>query len=283
MWAARFIVTADAPFWARTAALAAAGMGISVVGCGCEAGIEGDLNPDDTPDGRPGCAVLLFTVSRDALVAELLKRVGQGVLTTPSSACFSGLESTQTVPVGGKLRYFGDGYQSSKRLAGRRYWRIPVADGEFLVEESFGIQQGVGGGNLIITASGVAAGLAAAQAAVHAISAIPGVITPFPGGVCRSPSRIGSRYKSLRASTNAVYCPTLKSRTETQLLPHANAAYEIVIDGLSESAVGQAMRAGLLAACLPGVLAVTAGNYGGKLGPYKYHLHELAKGGASCA
>ncbi|NPV57754.1 MAG: formylmethanofuran--tetrahydromethanopterin N-formyltransferase, partial [Anaerolineae bacterium] len=229
----------------------------------------------NTPDSRPGQAVLLFSYSREKLEEALMHRIGQAIFPAATSACFNGLVSDVTVPVGARLRYFGDGFQSSKQVGGRRYWRIPVADGEFVVEESFGIGEGVGGGNLLILGSSRGSALVAAQAAAHAVRNSPGVIAPFPGGICRSPSKPRSRYHNLRASTNDLFCPTLRSQVESQMSQESHCAYELVIDGVDLVSVEAAMAAALRAACLPGVVRITAGNYGGKLGPYHLHLHKI--------
>lgn len=279
MWAARLIITADTPELAQQAVEAAAGLAFSIIGCGCEAGSGEILSETETPDRRPGGVALLYSYSPEKLEEHLMLRIGQGVLTSATSACFNGLEGEKTTKVGGKLRYYADGFQSSKRLNGRRYWRIPVADGEFLVEESFGLAQGVGGGNLLLLGRERLPLLKAAQAAVRAIRSVPGVVAPFPGGICRSPSKPLSKYVNLRASTNDAFCPTLRSRVDTRLPEDAGAVYEIVIDGLDEESVGRAMREGILVACQTGgVLGITAGNYGGKLGPYQLHLHKLLEG-----
>jgi formylmethanofuran--tetrahydromethanopterin N-formyltransferase len=275
MWVSRLIITADTPRLAFQAAQVAAGMAISIIGCGCESGLEGEIPPGETPDGRPGHILLLFSYSPEKLEEHLFQRIGQAVLPSATSACFNGLKAEKMARVGGKLRYFADGFQSSKLLDGIRYWRLPVADGEFVVEESFGLGQGVGGGNLILIGSNRSSALEAAEAAAEAIRTTHGAIAPFPGGVCRSPSKPGSKYKNVRASTNAVFCPTLRSRVETQLSADAEAAYELVIDGLTETIVRQAMAAAILAACRPGVLRITAGNYGGTLGPYHLYLHKI--------
>lgn len=275
MAVSRLVITADSPRLAVLAAQAAIGLAFSIIGCHCEAGLDDVLLPEQTPDGRYGQAVLLFSYSPEKLEEQLFLRIGQAILPSATSACFNGLISKNTVSVGGRLRYFGDGFQSSKLLDDRRYWRIPVADGEFVLEESFSIEQGVGGGNLILMGSDQSAVLDAAENAVAAINKISGVIAPFPGGVCRSPSKPGSRYKNVRASTNEVLCPTLRSRTNTRLTPEIKAVYELVIDGLSEELVGKAMAVGIRAACCPGVVQISAGNYGGKLGPYHLYLHKL--------
>ena len=277
MTAARVLVTAETPAWAQTAAQVATGYAASVIGCDAEAGVERTLTADETPDGRSGVSLLFFAFSRDALQKALVNRVGQCILTCPTTACFNGLPlvADKTIRIGGNLRFFGDGFQFSKKLEGRRYWRLPVMDGEFLCEDIFGTVKGVAGGNILIVGDSQQRSLEAAEAAVTAMRAVRGVILPFPGGVVRSGSKVGSRYKKLRASTNDAYCPTLRGVVPSALPEGANAVYEIVIDGLDLAAVEEATRVGLRAACGPGVLRISAGNYGGKLGPFHLHLHKL--------
>jgi formylmethanofuran--tetrahydromethanopterin N-formyltransferase len=276
MRAARAIVTAETRAWARTAGTVVTGYATSVIGCDAEAGVEAELAPEETPDGRPGVSVLFFGFSVAALGKALVNRVGQCLMTCATTACFDGLGGgDEAVKVGGALRFFGDGYQSSKKLDGRRYWRVPVMDGEFLCEDTFAVQRAVAGGNFLLLGVDQAAALAAAEAAVSAIRRVRGVIVPFPGGVVRSGSKVGSRYKKLRASTNDAYCPTLRGRTRTRLPDGVNAVYEIVIDGLDLEAVEAATRAGVQAACRPGIARITAGNYDGKLGQYQIHLRRV--------
>lgn len=282
MRAARVIVTAETAAWAHTGARVATGYATSVIGCDAEAGIEAELTPEETPDGRPGVSLLFFGFSKEALGKALVNRLGQCVMTCPTTACFNGLPGgEEKVKVGGQLRFFGDGYQSSKRLNGRRYWRVPVMDGEFVCEETFGVQRAVAGGNFLVLGLDQASTLAAAQTAVEAIRQMRGVILPFPGGIVRSGSKVGSRYKALRASTNDAYCPTLKALTRTDLPEGVNAVYELVIDGLDLPAVEAATRVGVRAACRAGVVRISAGNYGGKLGQYKIHLHQILADGVS--
>ncbi len=277
----RLVVTADTPRWAQTAGESMTGFATSVIGCGVEAAIEREFAGDDTPDGRPGVSILLFAVSRDALAKAVRDRVGQCVLTCPGTACFAGLSGDAEVPLGRALRYFGDGYQSAKRIGERRYWRIPVMDGEFICDDMAGVQRAVGGGNFLLLGHSRAAVLAAAERAIAAMRQVPEAIMPFPGGIARSGSKVGSRYKFLPASTNDLFCPTLKGVVETSLEDEVNSVLEIVIDGLTEKAVGAAMAAGIRAACADGaaggLVRITAGNYGGKLGPFHFHLHELLR------
>jgi len=277
MTAARLIVTAETPEWARTAGLTSTGYAASVIGCDAEAAIERELPPDQTPDGRPGVSLLFFAFNRDALAKAVVNRVGQCILTCPTTACYNGLPlvKDKNIKVGGQLRFFGDTFQISKKLDGRRHWRVPVMDGEFTCEETFGTIKGVAGGNFLILGETQAAALTAAESSVAAIRKLPNVIMPFPGGVVRSGSKVGSRYKKLRASTNDAYCPTLRGLVQSALPEGANATYEIVIDGLDLPSVEEATRVGVRAACIPGVKAITAGNYGGKLGPFHLHLHKL--------
>lgn len=272
----RLVVTAADDYWLDAAIRELTGYSSSVIACDAETGIERRLPPAETPDGRPGAAVLVFGFSTEALTKSVPNRVGQCVMTCPTTAVYNGLPEAETkVPLGKKIRFFGDGFQKSKQVGGRRYWRIPVMDGEFLVEDVVGAEKGVAGGNLIVQAVDQATCLAAVRRATEAIWKLPGAITPFPGGVARSGSKVGSRYKGLVASTSDAYCPTLRGRVVSKLHPQANCALEIVVDGTSEQAVATAMTAALRAAAGAGVVAITAGNYGGKLGKFQFHLHKL--------
>jgi formylmethanofuran--tetrahydromethanopterin N-formyltransferase len=281
---ARVIVTAADAYWLDAALREFTGYASSVIGCDAEVGVERFLTTEETPDGRPGAAVLAFGFSADALAKAMLTRVGQCLLPCATTAVFNGLASSPSpsdieiealVPLGRSLRFFGDGFQKSKLIADRRYWRIPVMDGEFLVEEQLGVAKGIAGGNIIIQAATQSAALAAARRGVESILAMPGVITPFPGGVVRSGSKVGSKYKALRASTNDAFCPTLRGRVQSELVEGAHAAYEIVFDGVDEASIASAMRASIRAAAAEGVLAISAGNYGGKLGKFHFKLREL--------
>ncbi len=285
MRAARVLVTADSERWAGIAADVMTGFATSVIGCGCEAGREGPP-PPGTPDGRPGVRVLLFARTADALQDQLVRRIGQCVMTAATTACFDDLPSEETVRVGSVLRFFGDGHQASKGLEPslaappgrrRRFWRIPVMDGEFVVEDRFGVRKGVAGGNFLILGASPEAALAAAERAVTAIRAVPGVILPFPGGLVRSGSKVGSKYETLVASTNDPYCPTLRASVTTALPPEAAAVYEIVIDALTIEEAERATALGIKAACGPGVVRISAGNYGGRLGKHLIKLRPLLR------
>jgi formylmethanofuran--tetrahydromethanopterin N-formyltransferase len=217
----------------------------------------------------------------DSLAKRLTERIGQTVLTCPTASCFDGLpDAPDRLPAARALRTFGDRFQTSKVVDGQRYWRVPVMEGECLLQESFGMQKkGVGGGNFLILAADVESALAAAEAAVDAIDGMPGVILPFPGGVVRSGSKVGARgYKGMIASTNDAYCPTLRPLSTSALPEGVNSVLELVLDGLSPAAISAAMRTGIEAACRPGVRAISAGNYGGKLGPHHFHLRQIMGG-----
>jgi formylmethanofuran--tetrahydromethanopterin N-formyltransferase len=280
MSATGVVITADTPHWARQAAVTMSGFGTSVIGCGAEVGIDRELKPDETPDGRPGVRVLLFGFSPEALGPQLKNRVGQCVLTSPGSACYAGVEAKKRLGLGQGPRFFGDGFQTAKRLGKSRYWRVPVMDGEFVVEETTGVvTDAVGGGNVLILGSERAGLLTTAEMAVAAIADVPDVITPFPGGIVRSGSKVGSKYKGMVASTNDAFCPTLRGRVHSELGPDTVSVLEIVIDGLTSKAVADAMKAALkmitAVGAGKGVTRVSAGNYGGKLGQHHYRLQEL--------
>jgi formylmethanofuran--tetrahydromethanopterin N-formyltransferase len=279
MRATAIVITADSARWARQAALTMTGFATSVIGCGCEGGIDAEVPSAQTPDGRPGVRVLLFAMSTAELQKQLQTRVAQCVLTSPGSACFAGLPG-EPLRLGNALRYFGDGWQISKKFGGKHYWRIPVMDGEFVCEATTGLtKEAVGGGNLLILGRSAKTTLAAAEAAIAAMAQVPDVIMPFPGGIVRSGSKVGSKYKGVPASTNDAFCPTVRGATATALDPDVACVLEIVIDGLTSGAVAAAMRAGIAAIVRlgprRGAVRISAGNYGGKLGPHHYHLQEL--------
>jgi formylmethanofuran--tetrahydromethanopterin N-formyltransferase len=280
MRGSRIVITAATARWAHQAATTMTGFATSVIGCKCEAAIEREIASSETPDGRPGISVLLFATDSDSLQQRLIERIGQTVLTCPTTACFDGLpDAPERMSVGRALRVFGDGYQASKMIGGRRYWRIPVMDGEFLIQEDFGRVRGIGGGNFLMLGETADAALAAAEAAVGAMAGMAGAILPFPGGIVRSGSKVGSkRYKRMIATTNHAFAPTLRPITETDLPAGVNCVYEIVLDGLDFPSIAAAMRAGITAACRPGVRTITAGNYGGKLGPHHFYLQRIMAG-----
>jgi formylmethanofuran--tetrahydromethanopterin N-formyltransferase len=279
MWVSRLLITADTYEWALTAGRVATGFATSIIMSPAEAGVEG-VKPEDTPDGRPGIYVQIYHTDRVMLRAQLLFRIGQCILTCPTTALFDGLrDARRRFKVGKSLSTFGDGFQKEDNIGGRRVWRIPVMEGEFIVEESLGAVRGVAGGMFLILASDRASGLKAAEAAVEAINRIAGVILPFPGGICRSGSKVGSLKYKLRASTNHLFCPTIRDQVEGTKIPEGvNSVYEIVINGLTFDSVRNALKVGIEAASrVDGVKYITTANYGGKLGPYKLYLSEALK------
>jgi formylmethanofuran--tetrahydromethanopterin N-formyltransferase len=275
----RLIITAQNHKWAYHAANAMTGFATSVIGCGVEAGIERELSQEETPDGRPGVAVLMFAMGSAVLMKQLENRMGQTILTCPTAAAFSGIEGNERINLGKNLRFFGDGFQISKQFGGKRYWRVPVMDGEFITEETTGMVRAVGGGNFLVLATSQPQALAACEASIEAMRKIPNVIMPFPGGVVRSGSKVGSKYKALFASTNDAFCPTLKGLTHSQLSEDIESVMEIVIDGLTDADIRKATYVGIEAACKlgaeNGIKRISAGNYGGKLGQFQFHLREI--------
>ncbi len=282
----RLVVSAINERWLKHAVDEFCGYGSSVIGCDAEVGVETWIPESQSPDGRSAASILLFGFSTDALAKATINRVGQCLMTAPTTMVFNGLaisppkatesdQKAEHIRLGSHLRFFGDGYQKSKLIGDRRFWRIPVMDGEFVIEDSVGVGKGVAGGNLLIQGIDQITTLSAAERAVDAIASLAGTITPFPGGVVRSGSKVGSRYKALRASTAHTYCPLLRGRTETALAEGVNSVYEIVIDGVDAAAVAEAMKQGIHAAAGDGIIAISAGNYGGKLGKHHFHLWDL--------
>ena len=276
----RLIITADSKYWLKQAANNVTGFATSVIACGCEAGVEKEIKSSQTPDGRPGIAVLLFAMDSKGLAKQVLRRVGQCILTSPTTACFSGLESNEKINLGSAIRFFGDGFQVSKKINDKKIWRIPVMEGEFVIEDKTSITNGIGGGNILIIGNSNGEVLKSAEAAVKEMKKVNNIILPFPGGIVRSGSKVGSKYKSLIASTNDAYCPTLKGITKTKLSKSNESVLEIVIDGINEKDISLAMKKGINIICKKfnkGIKSISAGNYGGKLGPHHFHLREVMK------
>ena len=280
MKASRLIITAESKNWLKKAVDSMTGFATSVIACGCEGGIEKEIPPSKTPDGRPGMTVLLFAMNSESLAKQVLRRVGQCILTTPTTACFSGLETDEKINLGNAIRYFGDGFQISKRINNKKFWRIPVMEGEFIIEDKTSITSGIGGGNILIIGTSNKEVLKAGEAAVKEMKKIDNIILPFPGGIVRSGSKVGSKYKNLIASTNDAYCPTLKGITKTNLDKDIECVLEIVVDGINEKDIALAMKKGISIICKKfnkGIKSISAGNYGGKLGPFHFHLRDIMK------
>ena len=276
---ARVLITAATKHWAQVAAQEATGFGTSVIMCPAEAGIEKFVSGDETPDGRPGVYIQICTFGYKSLETQVLERVGQCILTAPTTAVFNGLpDAEKQFDTGFKLKFFADGTETETEIAGRKMHRIPMMEGDFLIENSIGAVDGVAGGNFFMLADSQMSGLTAAEVAVEAIEQLEGSITPFPGGIVSSGSKPGAnKYKFLKATANEKFCPSIKDQIEgTEIPDDVNAVYEIVINGVDTDAVGKATAAGIKAAVtIPGVKSITAGNYGGSLGPHKFNLHDL--------
>jgi len=279
MWAGRILITADNEEWALTAATAATGLATSVIMSPAEAGIEGVLSADKTPDNRVGVVIQIYNRNRFDLKSQMILRIGQCIMTCPTTSAFDVMPNAKRkLKVGRSIRLFGDGFQRKALVGGKKVWKIPVMEGDFIVEDAFGVTEAVAGGNFIILAKDKPSGLKAAEEAVKAIKDMASeVILPFPGGICRSGSKAGSLKYKLSASTHHLFCPRLRELvSDTQVPENVNCVYEVVIDGLSVDAVKGAVGEGVkAAAAIPGVVGISAGNYGGRLGPYKAVLKEV--------
>jgi formylmethanofuran--tetrahydromethanopterin N-formyltransferase len=272
---ARVLITAVNEKWAMETARETTGFGTSVIGCPAEAGIDKTLTAEETPDGRPGVAIMICHFKKDGIKEQLLGRLGQCVFTAPTTAMFNGLDAEEKLPI--KLHFFGDGFEYEKEVGGRKVWGIPMMEGDFICEEEYGVQAGVAGGNFFILAKDQMSALIAAENSVAAVRQVEGTITPFTGGVVASGSKVGSKYKFMHASTNEKFCPTLRDKVEGSQIPEGvNGVYEIVINGVSEEAVKEAMRIGIKAAVkVPDVVKISAGNFEGKLGKYQFQLKDV--------
>ncbi len=280
IFVSRFLITAATEKFAKIAADETVGFGSSVIMCPAEAGIDCYVPPSETPDGRPGYIVMVCHPKKDELEHQLLERIGQCVLTSATTAVFDamGNDADEKLKIGFKLKFFGDGFESKDEIDGRTVYKVPIMSGDFIIEGELGIKKGVAGGNFFVMAENQASALVAAEVAVDAIENVPGTITPFPGGIVASGSKVGSKYKFMAASTNEKFCPTLRGveGVACEIPEGITGIYEIVIDGLGEEAVANAMRDGISAAVkIPGVKRIYAGNYDGTLGAYQIWLEKL--------
>jgi formylmethanofuran--tetrahydromethanopterin N-formyltransferase len=278
---ARVLITGATRHWALVAATEATGFGTSVIACPAEAGIEMVVSGDQTPDGRPGVYIQICTFGYKALEEQLMNRLGQCVLTAPTAHVYNGLpDAEKQFNTGFKLKFFGDGMESEVEVGGRKAFSIPMMEGDFITEHSIGAVEGIAGGNFFILAENQMAALAAAEAAVDAVSGVEGVITPFPGGIVASGSKTGANnYSFMHATSNEKFSPSIKDKVEGSNVPaDVNGIYELVINGLNETVISEAMLAGIKAAVqIPGIKKISAGNFGGNLGPFKFKLHDIVK------
>ncbi len=281
-----FLVTARDPQWVLHAVNAATGNGSSTILCDCEAGVDRFVGPgcDNsfvTPDGRPGAIVQLhvprFRKDRvEALEKAALIRISQNVLTCPTATCFNLIDSVDYYRMGRNIAFFGDGFQKKIERFGRTMWWIPTLGGEFILDERLGYAEGLMGGNLWFFGENENAALAAAEAGVAAVRTCPGVIMPFPGGIAGSGSKAGSKYEFMFASTYEKFCPLLvdNPKANSQLPENVRSVMEIIINGRDLDAIVRATQAVIAASVnTPGLLRISAGNYGGRLGKSFVYLH----------
>jgi formylmethanofuran--tetrahydromethanopterin N-formyltransferase len=284
---AEVLITARDRTWLQHAVNAATGHASSTILCDCEAGLDRFVGPGGdesfaTPDGRPG-AIVQFHIPRfrkdrePALEKALLARISQNVLTCPTTACFNLIDSDPYFKLGRKIALFGDGHQFRDVRFGRRVWVVPIMAGEFVLDRRFGFRDGIMGGNLWFMGETADAALLAAERSLRSVQETPGVIAPFPGGIAASGSKAGSRYSFLFASTNHPFCPTLRDKlgAESQVPQSVASITEIIINGYDLETVTQATRAAIDAAIdAPGLLRISAGNYGGRLGKNFIYLRR---------
>ncbi|NWG08881.1 MAG: formylmethanofuran--tetrahydromethanopterin N-formyltransferase [Nitrososphaerales archaeon] len=277
MLAGRLLITAENEKWALTAAKTATGFASSIIMSPAEAGLESLVPPDKTPDGRPGAMIQIYHRTLPMLKFQLLARIGQCILTCPTTAIFNGIQDAKKYTrLGKSIRMFGDGYERLDKAYGKKVWRIPVMEGEFLIEDRFGLKKAVAGGNLLIMGENQKAALKASEDAVEAMGKIEGLVMTFPGGICRSGSKVGSSKYKLLATTNHFFCPALKGVVPDSKVPSSvNSIYELVFNGLTEDIIKRGTAVSIKAAMkVPGIVKISAVNFGGKLGPILIKLKD---------
>ena len=283
----RILVTAKNEKWVKIAAQEVTGYGTSGIGCDAEAAIDVFVPADKTPDKRPGVIIMFFMNKKDKVSDVMLHRIGQCILTCPTTACFDALSGSLdpakefAIKTGFFLKFFGDKYEEKvEGVYPFPAWKIPIMGGDFIVQSNFKVGKGIAGGNFLIIGKDQDSTLKAAEKAIEAMKDIENLIAPFPGGIVPSGSKVGTRYENipgLFATTNHKYCPTLRDKIEdSELREGDGCVFEIVLDGATEDVIKKGMKIGIEAAVkVPGINRISAGNYGGKLGKFLYKLHEL--------
>jgi formylmethanofuran--tetrahydromethanopterin N-formyltransferase len=278
MFAGRILITAQNEKWAKIAARTATGFASSIIMSPAEAAMEGPvIPPEKTPDGRPGVMVQMYHNAKPLLKGQMISRMGQCILTCPTTAAFDGLPSLKNkMKIGDAVRMFGDGFEKKDVIGGRKVWRLPVMEGEFVIEGRFGIKKAIAGGNLLIMAENQPSALEAAEKCVDSIQELQAVVLTFPGGICRSGSKLGSKKYKLPASTNHPICPQIRSEVpDTQIPEGVTSVYEVVFNALDEDLLMKGTAKGIeAAASVPGVKKISAANFGGTLGPVQIKLKD---------
>ncbi len=277
VWLSRIIVTAATKKWAYKAAVEASGFATSIIGCPCEAGVEGYLSKRETPDGRAGVSILICA-EKKALKSNVAARISQCILPAPTASAFDGFPDAES-RFFIRMHYFGDSYEERCTIRGRKCWKIPIMEGDYIGEERFGIVRGIAGGNFLVMGGDQQSALLGAEAATDTIAGMKGVITSFAGGIVASGSKVGGTnyHFPLPASTSHQWCPTLREKVFDSKVPDGVVSiYEIVINGIDEKSIRAAMKAGIHAATETGRISfIGASNFEEKLGHYKFHLHDL--------
>jgi len=277
IWLSRVIITASTRKWAYKAAVEATGFATSKIGCPCEAGIERDLTKKETPDGRAGVSILICA-DKKIMKSNVGSRISQCILPTPTASAYDGFpEAGSRFYI--RMHYFGDTYEERCTVGGRKCWKIPVMEGNYIGEERFGTVKGIAGGNFLVMGKNQKTALSGIEAAADVIAGLNGVITSFAGGIVASGSKPGSKnYRfPMPASTNHAWCPTLKGKISDSNVPDGvGSVYEIVLNGIDETHVRTAMKAGIRAAAETGrVMYIGASNFEGKLGQHRFYLHDM--------
>ncbi|MEM2816578.1 MAG: formylmethanofuran--tetrahydromethanopterin N-formyltransferase [Candidatus Bathyarchaeia archaeon] len=281
----RVIVTADDEETLVRAAEDATATPATVIGR-IEGGVEKWLSTRETPDGRKGAVLQFwgiidpkkpFSESLKKFEVELSYRIRQDILVKPFTAVFDALNASEgKLDMMERVGHCGDGYEWTEEKYARTVIVVPIMVPDFIIERYIGYARGVMGANFWIMCKTKEAVKEAGRKALEAIHEVEGVVTPFD--VCSAGSKPETRFPWIGPTTNHLYCPSLRKKLGADSKVPEGVGYipEVVINGVSLEAVKQAMRAGITAAAkVKGVVGISAGNYGGKLGDYRIYLREL--------
>jgi formylmethanofuran--tetrahydromethanopterin N-formyltransferase len=250
-----------------------------------EGGIVRWLAENETIDGRLGAIVQLWVTGTGKKATakfydQLGRRMRQGILVVPTTAVFNHYPKNIETKFNmmDNVGHCGDGYEWTVKKYNRKLINVPIMMGcDFLIEEELSYAPGVMGGNLWLFCDSINSGVKVGREAVKIIAELDNVCTTFD--VCSAGSKPETNFPEIGPSTNHPYCPTLKDKLpseEFKVLKGTKSIPEIIFNALDLETVKETMFKTIQGIFnMEGLVMISAGNYGGKLGKFKISLKEL--------
>ncbi|MBE6499138.1 MAG: formylmethanofuran--tetrahydromethanopterin N-formyltransferase [Methanobrevibacter thaueri] len=247
-----------------------------------EGGVEGFLNPSQTPDNRFGAIVQYWLGGDDVekFAFELSYRLRQDILVKPFTRIFdySDKDSEEYIEMMDIVGHCGDGYEWAVEKYDRKMINVPIAVPDFQIEEKFKINNGTMGGNFWYLCKTQEAVLNAGEAIIDAIMDVEGATTPFD--ICSAASKPETNFPEIGPTTNHFYCPSLKEKLgdKSKVPQGVNYIPEVVINAINTESMNKAVKTGIDTALeFEDVIGISAGNFDGKLGDKNINLLDILK------